>query len=251
MPERDFGYPDPSDTNFLRLIVGFLREIYEHGVLLSGIIYFHSMNDRRLEGVSLRSFKIFQRLCGDIALKNIVLTTSEWNWIIREEEDVDFAEQEQELISNVWSRMITGGSRVRRYWCDRNTAEQILREVVQHTPVALGIQHELVDEHKRLVDTVAGSYVHENLKQLQQGYQEALNECFEKSQTSKTTTRSLWAFHLLTLNRCRRCEAGRSAKVRKDTEGAECQQGRDQIASRTMTEQVLRDRNTNRSTLNH
>ncbi|KAI4852928.1 hypothetical protein E4T44_01167 [Aureobasidium sp. EXF-8845] len=185
MPERYFGYPDLGDTNLLRLIVGFLKEIYEHDILLSGIIYFHQMNHRCLKGTSLRTFNIFQRLCGDNALKNIVLATSLWDWIFMEEEcNVNFVEQEQELISNLWSRMITGGSRVRRYWCDRNTAEQILREVVQHTPVALGIQHELVDEHKRLVDTVAGSYVHEGLKQLHQGYQEELNQCFETLQTS-------------------------------------------------------------------
>jgi hypothetical protein len=87
--------------------------------------------------------------------------------------------------------MIIGGSRVRRYWGDRNTAEQMIRELVQHTPVALDIQHELVGEHKRLVDTAAGSYVDEGLKQLHQRYQRELNECYETTQTSKTIKRSL------------------------------------------------------------
>jgi hypothetical protein len=191
MPERNYVYTEPSDTNMLKVIAGFLKESYEHNVLLSGIIYLHLITFIP-EDPFLRSFTMFPGLCGENAFKNIILATSQWEWNCVEEKcGINRVELEQELSSNLWSKMIAGGSRVRQNWGDHNTAEQMIRELVQHTPVALDIQHELVDENKRLVDTAAGSYVHEGLKQLHQRYQKELNECYEILQTSKTITRSL------------------------------------------------------------
>jgi hypothetical protein len=184
------GFADTNitDTDVLKMIAGFLEETYEHGALLSGIIYLHQITHNRVEGPSLRNINMFQKLCGENGLKNVVLATTMWDTASTQQEIEKFGEREQELKGDFWKRMISGGSQVRRYWNDRDTGEQLIRELVRNTPVALDIQSELVDEHKNLADTAAGSYIDEGLEQLHQLYQEELNEYYEMMQTSKYTT---------------------------------------------------------------
>jgi hypothetical protein len=195
------GFADTSisDTDVLKMIAGFMEESYEQDVLLSGIIYLHQITHNRVEGPSLRNINMFQKLCGDNGLRNVVLATTMWDTASTDKEIERFVEREQELTQDFWDRMIEKGSQVRRYWNDRDTAEQLIRELIQHTPIALDIQSELVDEHKNLADTAAGSYIDEGLEQLHQKYQEDLDEYYKMMQTSKPITRPLCkSIHLLT-----------------------------------------------------
>jgi GTPase Era involved in 16S rRNA processing len=203
------GFADTSisDTDVLKMIAGFMEESYEQDALLSGIIYLHQITHNRVEGPSLRNINMFQKLCGDDGLKNVVLATTMWDTASTDQELQKFVEREQELTGDFWHRMIERGSQVRRYWNDRDTGEQLIRELVRNTPVALDIQSELVDEHKNLADTAAGSYIDEGLEQLHQKYQEELNEYYEMMQTSKFTTGSLRKSFLLTQHRYRTSKA--------------------------------------------
>jgi hypothetical protein len=196
-----------SDTDVLKMIAKFMEESYEQDALLSGIIYLHQITHNRVEGPSLRNINIFQKLCGDNGLKNVVLATTMWDTASTNKEIEKFVEREQELSRDSWNIMIKRGSQVRRYWNDRDTAEILIRELVQHTPVALDIQFELVDEHKNLADTVAGSYIDQGLEQLHQRYQMELDEYYEMMQTSKLSTGSLRTIFFLTKCRYRTSKA--------------------------------------------
>ena len=187
------GFADTSisDTDVLKMIAGFMETSYQDGILLSGIIYLHQITHNRVEGPSLRNIDMFQRLCGDSGLKNVILATTMWDTASTQQEINKFVEREQELKSDFWNRMIERGSQVRRYYNDRETGEQLIRELVRHEPVPLDIQYELVVEHKNLVDTAAGSYIDEGLEQLHQKYQKDLDEYFRMMETSKSITRPL------------------------------------------------------------
>lgn len=187
------GFADTSisDTDVLKMIAGFMETSYQDGVLLSGIIYLHQITHNRVEGPSLRNIDMFQRLCGDSGLKNVILATTMWDTASTQQEINKFVEREQELKSDFWNRMIERGSQVRRYYNDRETGEQLIRELVRHEPVPLDIQYELVVEHKNLVDTAAGSYIDEGLEQLHQKYQKDLDEYFRMMETSKSIIRPL------------------------------------------------------------
>jgi hypothetical protein len=184
------GFADTniSDTDVLKMIAGFMETSYEHGTLLSGIIYLHQITHNRVEGPSLRNINMFQKLCGENGLKNVMLATTMWDTASTEQEFNKFVEREQELESDFWNRMVDRGSQVRRYWNNRETGEELIRELVRNEPVALDIQYELVVEHKNLADTAAGSYIDEGLEQLNQKYQDDLDEYFKMMQTSKSTT---------------------------------------------------------------
>jgi hypothetical protein len=152
------------------MIAGFMEESYGQIALLSGIIYLHPITRNHVVGPSLRNINMFQKLCGENGLKNVVLATTMWDTASTNQEIEKFGEREQELKRDFWNRMIERGSQVRRYWNDRDTGEQLIRELVRNTPVALDIQSELVDKHKNLADTAAGSYIDEGLEQLHQRF---------------------------------------------------------------------------------
>jgi nucleoside phosphorylase len=211
-----FIYTDPSGTVALMLIAEFMKETYEHNALLSGIIWLQPINNIRVDGPDLRNFNMFRKLCGDDGFKNVILATTNWDAAQTQLQTQEFLAREKELSSNLWSNMIEKGSQLRSYKRNNGIAEQMIRELVQHTPIALDIQHELVDEHKQLVDTAAGSYMVEGLKQSHQRYEEELNIFFERMQTSKTVTHSRRASFLLTRNRYRRSKAGRPARLRRN-----------------------------------
>ncbi|KAG9604379.1 hypothetical protein KCU77_g1209, partial [Aureobasidium melanogenum] len=186
------GFADTSisDTDVLKMIAGFMASSYESGVLLSGIIYLHDITHTRVEGPSLRNIHMFQKLCGENGLKNVILATTMWDKAKNDpEREGEFITREKELTEDFWVRMIERGSQVRRYWNDRGTAEDLIRELVRHKPVALDIQSELVDEHKDLVDTAAGSFIDEGLEKLHKKYQEELDEVLGLMQTSTEQAR--------------------------------------------------------------
>ena len=68
-----------SDTKVLTDICAWMSSNYRKGKLLSGIVYLHRITDVRIDGTSLKNFKMFQRMCGPDALKNVLLTTTQWS----------------------------------------------------------------------------------------------------------------------------------------------------------------------------
>jgi hypothetical protein len=189
------------------MIAGFMEESYGQIALLSGIIYLHPITHNHVVGPSLRNINMFQKLCGENGLKNVVLATTMWDTASTNQEIEKFGEREQELKRDFWNRMIERGSQARRYWNDRDTGEQLIRELVRNTPVALNIQSELVDKHKNLADTAAGSFIDEGPEQLHQRFQEELDECYELMQTSKVTPGSFYTCSILTHCRHRTSKA--------------------------------------------
>lgn len=150
-------------------IAEWLRESYEDHQKLSGIIYMHNIHRERMEGSALRNLKMFREICGDDPLKNVILVTSFWGNVDRVQGEL--RERELCVDDRFWGAMISRGSRVQRFTDDRNSALNIVSSLVAKKPVALGIQQELVDEQKRLVDTSAGKVVNEELLRLEKKYQ--------------------------------------------------------------------------------
>ena len=123
-----FGDTNISDTDVLKMIVEFMESSYKHGILLSGIIYLHQITHDRVAGPSLRGIQMFQTLCGN--WMNVILATTMWDTASTQQDLKKFVEREQELISDFWYRMIERGSHVRRYYNDRETGEELIRELV-------------------------------------------------------------------------------------------------------------------------
>ncbi|EJD50969.1 P-loop containing nucleoside triphosphate hydrolase protein [Auricularia subglabra TFB-10046 SS5] len=159
------GFDDThnSDTNTLRLIANFLEISYQQKQLLSGIIYFHRIADNRVGGVTAKNMRMFRSLCGDAALKNVVLCTTMWDLVSRSHAE----QREAELKADFWKDMISSGSSAVRHDNTAASALAVVRPMLGRQGVAVQLQRELASG-KQLQDTASGGQLNKELRQLQE-----------------------------------------------------------------------------------
>lgn len=96
---------------------------------------------------------MFEKLCGDQALGNVVLMTTMWDNLKNELEGLD---RDQELRENWWGPMEEKGSYIARFDGSKEMAEAMVIMLLEKNSVVLDIQKELHDRKMRLSDTTAG-----------------------------------------------------------------------------------------------
>ena len=94
---------------------------------------------------------MFQSLCGNDALKNVVLVTTMWDEVDEEEG----RNRETELSTTYWKSMIELGCHTSRFYNDTRSAWDIVSQF-QDARCAVLLQVELVDKHLKLPETSAG-----------------------------------------------------------------------------------------------
>ncbi|EMD33879.1 hypothetical protein CERSUDRAFT_125649 [Gelatoporia subvermispora B] len=168
------GFDDTtkSDTDILKMIALYLSTTYESGYKLSGIIYMHRISDFRMTGVSRRNFSMFRKLCGDEALRNVVIVTNMWGEVTTERG----AAREKELASDdiLFKPVLDKGARMVRHDNTCESAQAILNLLVNKKPRVLRIQKELVEEHKDISQTAAGVELERELAALAAKHREEL-----------------------------------------------------------------------------
>ena len=149
---------------------------YEKGSQLSGVIYIHRISDNRFGGITGRNFDVFRKLCGELALKNVVLVTNMWG-----EVSLDIGEaREFELSNNFFKTAVYKGAQMVRHHNTVESAHDIIRKMIKNRPVILQIQRELVDDHKDIIDTAAGESINKELKEQIKRHQAELKEVQEE-----------------------------------------------------------------------
>lgn len=142
-----FFYPRRplADSNMCR---------YESGRKLNGVIFLHRISDYRMGGIARKNFRLFKKLCGDDALKSVVIATNMWGDVTPEVGE----KRENELSTNdlFFKPALEKGAKVVRHDNTLESAYKIIREIMGFPPAALSIQKELVDEHKTIEQTAAG-----------------------------------------------------------------------------------------------
>jgi hypothetical protein len=72
----------------------------KHNIKLTGIVYLQSVADRRMTGSTLTNLRMFERLCGDHPMVRIVLTTTKWEDVSREDGEEREAEIKEKMLCN-------------------------------------------------------------------------------------------------------------------------------------------------------
>jgi len=141
-----------SDAEILRLIADMLELAYRQGYLLTSAIFLHRITDNRVSGSSLKMMQIFEALVGSASMPSVLLVTTMWDRIPQ----YDGQRREAELERGFWNHMVGAGARLARHYGGRDSALDIVRQVVRGPPVVLKLQRELVDDRTPLHNTVAG-----------------------------------------------------------------------------------------------
>ena len=168
------GFDDSArtDSNILTEISRLLSAQYEAGVSLRGVIYLHRITDIRYAGSSVKTLEIFKKICGKIALKNVLLVSTRWN----EVDESLGACREQQLRDNFWAYMLCNGSTMARFYGTKESAIGIASQLMSKQSIVLELQRELVEEGKTLERTVAGAFVHEDISEMKTQYEQELRE---------------------------------------------------------------------------
>jgi hypothetical protein len=151
------GFDDSyrSNEEIVEAILAWLEKSYRVRKLLNGIIYLHRISDVRMQGSSLDNLRMFRKLCGFKALKNVLLVTTFWDKV----SDIEGRRREQELSSNegFWGHMIQKGSKMGRWSRDSRdeVTKGILSAVVPDAKCVLQAQIEIVDQGKPRNETDA------------------------------------------------------------------------------------------------
>lgn len=151
------GFDDTnrSDTEVLREIASWLTTSYSNKVLLHGIIYLHRIADVRMQGSAKKNLLMFKKLCGEDALRKVILATTMWDKVSYSEAE----KRERELISTpeFWGFMLSKGSTVCRHDNTTASAENIIeRFALSNSEVTLALQSQMVNDRLELSETTAG-----------------------------------------------------------------------------------------------
>lgn len=168
------GFDDTTrtDSDVLTEITKMLSAQYELGVSLKGVIYLHRITDVRYQGSSVKTLNIFKKICGDKALKNVILATTRWN----EEDAIQGANRENQLRTDFWAYMLNHDSVMTRYYGDRDSAIAMASQLISRRSIVLDIQREMFDEQKTLEQTNAGAFVSDGLSAVKAKHEEEIRE---------------------------------------------------------------------------
>ncbi|KAJ3571955.1 hypothetical protein NP233_g3416 [Leucocoprinus birnbaumii] len=159
------GFDDStrSDYQILCLINDWLKETYQREVKLSGLVYLHRITHNRMAGTPHKNLRMFAKLCGDIAMTQVILVTTFW-----ERGDARTAGQGRvkELMDIYWKPLLDRGSSVdalktatpAEAW--RIITALIGKRVKESERVLL--QEEIVDKKIALNETEAGQALYSN-----------------------------------------------------------------------------------------
>ena len=149
---------------------------------LGGIIYLHSIADKRMKGSSRRTLDMFHQLCGENALARVVLGTTNWGEV---EEHVG-AQREEQLAETFWNTITASGSKLLRFDKSQRSSRAFLNAILDQLEfdrngeilnnIVLQIQEEVVDLQRRIHETAAGKELRlHTLEQLLEMQKEGAN----------------------------------------------------------------------------
>jgi len=118
---------------------------------------------------------MFRELCGEKTLKNVVLMTNMWGRVTPE----DGLDREQQLRDDYLQAAIAKGAQLYRHNNTPESAQVILRKILENEPVTLRIQRELIDERKDIRQTGAGAELNREINEVVEKYQEEIKEMEE------------------------------------------------------------------------
>jgi hypothetical protein len=148
--------------------------------MLSGVLYFHPISDIRMGGISMRNFVMFRKLCGENALKNVVIVTNMWGDV---NPRIGNAREAQLMREDIFFKpVLDKGAQTTRHNNTASSAEHIIRLLINNRPLPLRIQEELVDEHKDISGTGAGEELNREFNARINKYQREMQTLMEDIQ---------------------------------------------------------------------
>ena len=180
------GFDDTnrSDTEVLKEITNWTSKTYKKSQLLSGIIYLHPITHTHMEGSAMKNLRMFQRLCGEGVLENVLLTTTQWSKVDRVEGEF---REDNLRDEGLWGGLIGKGATLQRFHGTRESGLELIDKLVSKTRKPLHIQDQIVRQHMTLLETDAGRFLNEELVARKEKFKERLGSLEKRLQEAMGT----------------------------------------------------------------
>lgn len=123
----------------------------------------------------MRTIGFFHKLCGKDSLKNVVIVTTKWD----SEEQSTAEAREKQLFKEHLNVILASHARTARHGNTTESAEAIIRGILDNETTTTKLQYELVEEEKPLRNTEAGQAVNHDLTKRLQDLERCLTESKE------------------------------------------------------------------------
>ncbi|KIK51368.1 hypothetical protein GYMLUDRAFT_981606 [Collybiopsis luxurians FD-317 M1] len=162
--------PGDEDNNTLRVVSEFLTK---NEAPLAGVLYFQSISNPRVGGLSRRNMRIFHDLCGDAAMNKVAIIVTGSDPLS------DVRELELRESPKFFRSAIQGGAQFFRFNGTTESARQIVSQMVDisgEEKLALRIQEELRNAGGKLSKTTAAVQLESQLIGVMREYEEVVEE---------------------------------------------------------------------------
>ena len=148
---------------------------------MNGLIYLHRISDVRFGGTATRNLRMFSRLCGPDAMKNVVILTTRWDETRR-----DVAEKtETDLRNGHFKEFVNNGAKVLRHDNTVASARNVISSILDLPPIAeIKVVNEIVGG-RSLAETDAGRELDSQLTQLKTQHVEDINGLREQYKAAR------------------------------------------------------------------
>ncbi|KAF7672481.1 hypothetical protein GT037_009512 [Alternaria burnsii] len=155
------------------------------GLRIGGMIYVQRITDMRMSGSSLKSLRIFEKICGERNFRDVVVVTTMWG-SLKTNEARDAAVMRMKMMEErpeFFGNLIRGGARMEKSQGDGQNGVRIVELLAdRRKTVVLQLQHEMRGGMK-LEGTTAGRYLEGELVHTRERYEaqkRELEECAEE-----------------------------------------------------------------------
>jgi len=150
-----------------------------------------------MAGSPLKNLKMFGKLCGDAAIRNVILATTMWapkgEEVLPSEEDLQHEKvlrrenelrREEELRDKYWKAMVDCGSTMTRFLKTYDSAWTIVNLInIMNPPDPLLLQEEMVDLKKGINETQAAIMLYDTLQRELANQRDAMKKLRKEAET--------------------------------------------------------------------
>ena len=119
---------------------------------------------------------MFQELCGQEVLENVLLTTTQWSNVNPAEGQ---ARENSLRDEGLWGGLIGKGATLQRFHGTRESGLELIHKLMSNTRKPLHIQVQIVTQHMTLLETDVGKFLSEGLAAQEKRFSDEL-ESLEK-----------------------------------------------------------------------
>ncbi|KAG9186351.1 hypothetical protein G6011_02907 [Alternaria panax] len=153
---------------------------------IGGMIYVQRITDVRMSGSSLKSLRIFEKICGERHFRDVVVVTTMWSSLktVEARDAAMTRQQTMEERPEFFGNLMRAGARMEKHQGDSQSGIRIVESLAdRRKTVVLQLQHEMRGGVK-LEGTTAGKYLEGELAHTRKRYEaqkRELEECAEEA----------------------------------------------------------------------